>query len=705
MTESPEGGDRPATTRTIFEGSPENPPAGIPANPTSDLADETEGTGSESLATPCGPARAVDPDPPSVSSALASPPAPEASATSGSTVSVVQGSPKGHAVIRGYLDSLDGSPGVYRMLDRKGAVLYVGKARNLRKRVAAYAKSSGHSPRIERMVAATASMMFLTTGSETEALLLEQNLIKQLKPRYNVLLRDDKSFPGIVITSSHRFPRIAKHRGRKSPGDDHFGPFASAGAVNRTLNQLQKAFLLRNCSDSMFSARTRPCLQFQIARCTAPCVGRVSEAAYATQVGDAKRFLSGRTRSVQKSLAEDMRVASENLEFERAAALRDRIQALTATQLSQTVNPRSVRDADVIALHGEGGQACVQLFFIRAQQNWGNRAYFPRMGAGAPEAEALEAFVGQFYANKTPPARLILSHDVENPDLLEDALSRRRGQRVRLLVPQRGEKRELVATALRNAREALALRMSETAAQEKLLAGLADRLGLGGVPARIEVYDNSHIQGAHATGAMIVADSGGFRKSDYRKYTIGTDRLTPGDDYAMMREVLTRRFRRLATAGPAESGETGPDLVIIDGGAGHVRAAAESLVSTGFRSVPVLGVSKGPERDAGREVLHRSGYPPLVLGRNDPVLYLIQRLRDEAHRFAIGSHRRKRTRAIGATTLDEVPGVGAARRRALLAHFGSAKAVERAGLQDLKAVDGISDALARSIHDFFHDRQ
>ena len=418
---------------------------------------------------------------------------------------------RGCAVVRRCLETLDGSPGVYRMLDAKGAVLYVGKARNLKKRVAAYAKPAGHSPRIERMIAATASMMFLTTNTETEALLLEQNLIKQLKPRYNVLLRDDKSFPGIVVTTSHRYPQIRKHRGRRTERDDHYGPFASANAVNRTLNQLQKAFLLRNCPDSTFAARTRPCLQYQIARCSAPCVGLVSEGDYARQVADARRFLAGRTKAVQESLAAEMQRASANLEFERAAALRDRIQALTQMQMSQNVNPRTVKEADVISLHREGGQACVQVFFIRAHQNWGNRAYFPRMGSGAEESEALEAFIGQFYSNKQPPRTLILSHGIEHPDLVENALSDRLGRRVRLLVPRRGEKFELVANALRNARESLGRRLAENTAQAKLFAELSDRLGLSDPPRRIEVYDNSHIQGVHAVGAMIVAGPTGSK--------------------------------------------------------------------------------------------------------------------------------------------------------------------------------------------------
>ena len=613
-------------------------------------------------------------------------------------------SPRGCTAIRKYLSALDGSPGVYRMLDERGEVLYVGKARNLKNRVSSYASLAGHSPRISRMISATASMMFLTTNTETEALLLEQNLIKQLKPRFNVLLRDDKSFASVVLTTTHPFPQIRKHRGRKSGKDTYYGPFASAVAVNRTLTQLQKVFLLRNCSDSMFSARTRPCLQFQIARCSAPCVGHVTRKQYAKQVNDAKKFLSGRSQAVQRSLARQMSRASASLEFEKAAALRDRIHALTQLQSSQSVNPRGVPEADVISLFREGDQACVQVFFIRANQNWGNRAYFPRMGSGAGETEAIEAFIGQFYDNKTPPRLLILSHPVENWDLVENALTDRLGKRVRLVVPRRGEKLELVANATRNAREALARRLAENSAQRRLFKRLTDTLKLETIPERIEVYDNSHIQGRHAVGAMIAAGTEGFRKSDYRKFNIKTDSMAPGDDFAMMREVLTRRFKRLVAEDPDRDRGVWPDLVIIDGGAGHVSTAVEVADSVGLHDLRILGVAKGPDRDAGREELFWPGTPPFVLQRNDPVLYLIQRLRDEAHRFAIGAHRRKRATAMSANSLDEVPGVGAVRKRALLAHFGSSKAVTRAGLKDLMMVEGISDAVARRIHDFFHDK-
>lgn len=609
----------------------------------------------------------------------------------------------GHKCIRSYLKTLDNSPGVYRMLDDKGAVLYVGKARNLKKRVSSYAKPAGHSARIGRMIAATASMMFLTTNTETEALLLEQNLIKQLKPRYNVLLRDDKSFPNILVTRDHDFPQIKKHRGRRSQKGDYFGPFASAGAVNRTLNQLQKIFLLRNCSDSMFAGRTRPCLQYQIARCSAPCVGKISQADYARLVADAERFLSGRSTKIQERLAAQMAEASEAMEFERAAALRDRIRALTQVQTAQGINPQGVAEADVIALHLDGGQACIQVFFIRANQNWGNRAYFPRTGSGAEAPEILESFIGQFYDNKTPPRVLLLSHAIENADLMSHALGDKLGRKVDILVPQRGEKAELVTNATRNARESLARRMSESAAQEKLLAGLAEAFDLGSPPARIEVYDNSHIQGAHAVGAMIVAGPDGFDKSAYRKFNIKSTELTPGDDFGMMKEVLNRRFRRLLKEDPNRESGMWPDLVLIDGGAGQVSAVAGILAELGIDDVPFIGVAKGQDRDHGKEEFYRTAGRPFALKRNDPVLYFIQRLRDEAHRFAIGTHRQKRAKAMGATPLDDVPGVGGVRKRALLAHFGSAKAVSRAALKDLKAVEGISDGLAEAIFDFFHD--
>ncbi len=611
---------------------------------------------------------------------------------------------RGHACIADYLKRLDASPGVYRMLNDKSEVLYVGKARNLRTRVSNYARPSGHSGRIARMISETASMMFLTTRTETEALLLEQNLIKQLKPRYNVLLRDDKSFPYILLPKDHAYPQLRKHRGRRAVKGAYFGPFASAGAVNRTLNQLQRVFLLRNCTDSVFNARSRPCLLYQIKRCSAPCVGYISEDDYAGLVADAERFLSGKSTKIQAQLAQDMQKASEAMEFERAAALRDRIRALTNVQQNQGINPRTVTEADVIAVHLEKGQACVQVFFIRANQSWGNRDFYPATGAGAEEPEILEAFLGQFYDSKEPPRQVIISHGIENPDLMGQLLSDRAGRRVELLVPQRGEKAELVENALRNAREALAMRMASTAAQGRMLEGLAEAFGLDAPPERIEVYDNSHIQGTDAVGAMIVAGRDGFIKSQYRKFNIRGDGITAGDDFGMMKEVLTRRFERLLKEDPDREGETWPDLLLIDGGAGQISAVASIMADLGVDDIPVVGVAKGIDRDAGKEEFHRPGGRPFALRHNDPVLYFVQRLRDEAHRFAIGTHRAKRAKAVSASPLDEIPGVGPGRKRALLAHFGSAKAVARAGLADLQAVDGISEALAQVIHDHLNAR-
>ena len=610
----------------------------------------------------------------------------------------------GIEVIQGYLKTLDTSPGVYRMLDAESRVLYVGKARNLRARVSSYARPTGHTPRIARMIANTASMMFLTTKTETEALLLEQNLIKQLKPKFNVLLRDDKSFPNILVTAAHDYPQIKKHRGAKKEKGAYYGPFASAGAVNRTLNQLQRVFLLRDCSNAMFESRTRPCLQHQIKRCSAPCVGKISPEGYQQSVKDAERFLSGKTTDIQARLAAEMSKASEEMEFERAAALRDRIKALTQVQTAQGINPQNVTEADIIALHLESDQACVQVFFIRANQNWGNRDYYPRVGADVDAAEVLEAFIGQFYDTREPPRQLILSNEIENPDLMAEALSGKLGRKVDLLVPKRGEKAELVDGALRNARESLARKMAETATQTKLLKGLAEAFDLPGPPQRIEVYDNSHIQGTNAVGGMIVAGPEGMMKNQYRKFNIRGEELTPGDDFGMMKEVLHRRFKRLLKEDPDRSRSMWPELLLIDGGAGQVSAVAEIMREHGVQDIPMVGVAKGVDRDAGKEEFHRVGHRPMALRHNDPVLYFVQRLRDEAHRFAIGTHRAKRAKAVGATPLDDVPGVGAGRKRALLAHFGSAKAVGRANLSDLKAVDGVSDALAETIYAFFHER-
>ena len=610
----------------------------------------------------------------------------------------------GHDLIQDYVKNLDGSPGVYRMLDAQARVLYVGKARNLKNRVSNYARPTGHSGRIARMISETTQMMFLTTKTETEALLLEQNLIKQLKPRYNVLLRDDKSFPNILVTTDHEFPMIKKHRGAKKEKGAYYGPFASAGAVNFTLAQLQRVFMLRNCSDAMFVTRTRPCLQYQIKRCTGPCVGKISRDAYDESVKDAQKFLSGKSTQIQETLAKQMAAASEAMEFERAAALRDRIRAMTQVQTSQGINPRTVPEADIIALHLEGGHACVQVFFIRANQNWGNRDFYPRVAIDNSHAEVMEAFVSQFYDTKEPPKQLILSHDIENADLVQEMLSDKLGRKVEISVPQRGEKLELVSGAMRNAKESLARRMSESATQAKLLRGLAEAFDLEAPPERIEVYDNSHIQGAHAVGAMIVAGPEGMMKNQYRKFNIKGDDITPGDDFGMMKEVIKRRFSRLIKEDPDRTSGSWPDFLLIDGGAGQVSAVHEILTELGVDDVSMVGVAKGVDRDHGKEEFYVVGKPVFALQRNDPVLYFVQRLRDEAHRFAIGTHRSKRAKAFVANPLDDIAGVGASRKRALLAHFGSAKAISRANLSDLKAVEGVSDALAEKIYDYFHEK-
>ncbi|MEL7469050.1 MAG: excinuclease ABC subunit UvrC [Pseudomonadota bacterium] len=607
----------------------------------------------------------------------------------------------GPEVIRSYVSRLDDSPGVYRMLAADSSVLYVGKARSLKKRVTSYTKFGGHTNRIARMIAATASMEFISTETETEALLLESNLIKQLKPRFNVLLRDDKSFPHILIEAGD-WPLMRKHRGARRERGKYFGPFASAGAVNRTLNQMQKAFLLRTCSDSVFANRTRPCLLHQIKRCCAPCVGAVSTDEYDALVEDAMRFLEGRSTRVQTELADRMSDASANMEFERAAVYRDRIRALTQIQGHQGINPQVTAEADVFALHREGGQACVQVFFFRSHQNWGNRAYFPRVTQDIDDAEILEAFLGQFYAERPPARMLLLSHAIENAELLAEALSTVAARRVVVAVPQRGEKRELVDHAAQNAREALSRKMAESATQTKLLDALAEAFDLETPPQRVEVYDNSHIQGAHAVGAMIVSGPEGYEKSQYRKFNIKSESLTPGDDFGMMKEVLTRRFNRLIKEDPDRTQGMWPDLVLIDGGAGQVSASIEVLGELGVEDLALFGVAKGTDRDAGKEEFYAPNRRPFALPFRSPALYFVQRMRDEAHRFAIGAHRQKRAKAVGATPLDEIPGIGPTRKRALLAHFGSAKAVSRAGLSDLKNVDGVSANMAETIYAFFH---
>ncbi|HEX4078771.1 MAG TPA: excinuclease ABC subunit UvrC [Rhizomicrobium sp.] len=618
-------------------------------------------------------------------------------------VDVAESSPTliGAPRIQGYLKTLPDAPGVYRMLDAKGNVLYVGKAKSLRKRVASYVKTGGHIDRIARMVADTAEMLFVSTASETEALLLESNLIKRLKPRYNVSYRDDKSFPNILLREDHAFPQLLKHRGARTTKGVYFGPFASAGAVNRTLSALQRAFLLRSCSDSVFESRTRPCLLFQIKRCSAPCTARIDGPEYRKLVDEAEAFLSGKNRAVQARLVQEMTAASESLDFERAARLRDRLRAMSHIQAHQGVNPVTFTDADLFAAFVQGGQTCIQVFFFRAGQNWGNKPYFPRADRELSAAEVLESFIGQFYDDRAPPALILVSESMPQKALLAQALSLKAGRKVDILEPQRGEKREILEMALQNAREQLARRLAENSAQRELLDGVAETLGLDAAPRRIEVYDNSHIQGASAVGTMIVAGSDGFEKGEYRKFNIKTAELAPGDDYGMMREVLTRRFSRLVR----EAGEARakwPDLVLVDGGPGQLAVARSVLEDLGAEDVILVGVAKGHDRDAGREHFHLKDREPFRLDPKSPVLYYLQRLRDEAHRFAIGTHRKKRTKALGANPLDEIAGVGAARKRALLQHFGSARAVAGASLSDLEAVSGVSSALARKIFDFFH---
>ena len=608
----------------------------------------------------------------------------------------------GRAVINAQLKTMPASPGVYRMLDAEGNALYVGKAKNLRRRVTSYVRLRGQSNRIHRMVAATAALEIITTHTEVEALLLESNLIKELKPRFNVILRDDKSFPYIVITGDTPWAQIGKHRGARTRKGEYFGPFASAGAVNQTLNALQRAFPLRTCSDAVFESRTRPCLQYQIKRCTAPCVGRISRADYDALVDEARSFLSGRSHEVQHHLSQRMQEASGALDFEAAAVYRDRIRALAQIQARQGINVATLDAADVIAAHQEAGQVCVQVFFFRSGQNYGNRAYFPRHDRQIEVEEVLAAFIGQFYAERTPPALILLSHEPHNHALLAEALSVRAGRRVRLVLPARGAKFELVEHARRNAHEALSRRLAESASQRRLLEGVAAAFGLDAPPVRIEVYDNSHISGAHPVGSMIVAGPEGYTKNAYRKFSIRDQTIAPGDDYAMLREVLTRRFSRLLREDQARDRGQWPDLVLIDGGAGQLAVARSVFADLGVSDVPLAAIAKGPDRNAGREQFHVPERAPFALEPRDPVLYFLQRLRDEAHRFAIDAHRAKRSKAIGRSALDDISGIGAKRKRALLHRFGSARAVERAGLADLERVDGISKTVARLVYDYFH---
>jgi excinuclease ABC subunit C len=703
----------------------------------------------------------------------------------------------GRAAITRHAKHAPSSPGVYRMIDANGEVLYVGKAKNIRKRIVAYARPTGYDPRIERMIAATAALEFVSTATETEALLLEANLIKRLRPRFNVLLRDDKSFPYILITADHWAPQILKHRGARSRPGKYYGPFASVWAVNRTITALQRAFLLRSCSDGFFESRTRPCLLYQIKRCSGPCTREIEFAEYSELVREANEFLSGKSRAVKEELAHEMEGAAEALDFERAAIYRDRLAALSAVQGHQGINPRSLEEADVFAVHQDGGFTCIEVFFFRTGQNWGNRAYFPKADRSLSAGEVLGAFLAQFYDDKPCPRCILLSHEIEERSLLAEALSTKAGGKVEIAVPQRGERKELVDHAVANAREALARKLADTSSQRRLLEALAATFGLSRPPRRIEVYDNSHIQGTNAVGAMIVAGPEGFQKNQYRKFNIRSADLTPGDDFGMMREVLTRRFKRLideaprgngsnmsSTADPLPSprapspsplvgeggsperseGEPGegalatmvttldadlspasllsaaqhplpqgkrvteqvertteesveeqdeseetdtqspwPDLVLIDGGRGQLSAAQETLAALGLTDVPLVGIAKGPDRDAGMETFFVPGREPFKLKPRDPVLYFVQRLRDEAHRFAVGSHRVRRRRDIREGGLQEIPGVGPTRKRALLHHFGTLKAIERAGPADLAKVPGISAETARKIYEFFHE--
>ncbi len=617
--------------------------------------------------------------------------------------------PVGAALIQARLSTMPTSPGVYRMMGAKGELLYVGKARNLRKRVQNYVHLTRLGPRLRRMVQDTAALEIVTTHTEAEALLLEANLIKRHKPRYNIVLRDDKSLPGIMVTGDHAFPQVLKHRGAQSRPGDYFGPFASAWSVNRTLVALQRAFLLRSCSDAVFSARTRPCLLHQIKRCSAPCVGRIAETDYANLVDEARAFLRGESQRIQQDLARKMEAAAEALDFEEAARYRDRIRALTAVQSHQDINLEGIGEADVVAAYQAGGQTCIEVFFFRAGCNYGNRAYFPSHAESASAGAVISAFLGQFYADRKPPPCVVLSHALPDQAVIAEALSVHAGRRVHLITPQRGAKTHLIEHALNNAREELGRRIAESASQRRLLEALARALQLDAAPQRIEVFDNSHVSGTDAIGAMVVAGPEGFIKNAYRKFTIKRRDAAPGDDYAMMREVLSRRFSRgragaMGAEPPGEErgAEQWPDLVLIDGGPGQLAVALEVFADLGVHGVCLAGIAKGPDRNAGRERIHRPGQPPMVLEPRSPVLYFLQRLRDEAHRFAIGTHRARRSSKLSRSALDDIPGIGAARKKALLHHFGSARAVSRAGRGDIEAVPGISRAMANKIYDWFH---
>ncbi len=623
----------------------------------------------------------------------------------------------GAALIGAFVRQLPNSPGVYRMFDKNADVLYVGKARSLKKRVANYAQGRGHSNRIAKMIRETTYMEFVTTRTEVEALLLEANLIKRLRPRFNVLLRDDKSFPYIMITADTQAPAIFKHRGARGKNGDYFGPFASASAVGRTINSLQRAFLLRTCTDSVFESRTRPCLLYQIKRCSGPCTGEISTTDYAELVGEAKDFLSGRSQNVKSSIARAMNEASQDLDFERAAVYRDRLAALSHVQSHQGINPAGVEEADVFAVYAEGGLFCIQVFFFRTGQNWGNRAYFPKADPALTGAEVLSAFLAQFYDDKPCPRQILLSETLEEMELLAAAFSAHAGHKVQILIPQRGEKKDVVDHVMANAREAHGRKLAETASQSRLLQGFAETFGLSHVPRRIEIYDNSHIMGTNAVGGMVVAGPEGFAKGQYRKFNIKSTDITPGDDFGMMREVMTRRFSRLlkeegkpdrSVTVTEEAGDqpfpAWPDVILIDGGQGQMTAVRAILAELDITDcVTAIGVAKGVDREAGRERFFAAGKPDFTLPPRDPVLYFVQRMRDEAHRFAIGSHRARRKKELVSNPLDEISSIGPARKRALLQHFGTAKAVSRAGVGDLTAVGGISEAVARQIYNHFHE--
>ncbi len=608
----------------------------------------------------------------------------------------------GIAAIRNVLKTLPTRPGVYRMQDARGDVLYVGKARALRNRVSNYTQVARLPRRLSRMVAQTRSMTIVTTNSESEALLLEAQLIKRYRPPYNVLLRDDKSFPFILLREDHEFPRIQKHRGARRAKGQYFGPFASAGSVTRTLNALQKLFLLRSCTDSFFANRDRPCLLYQIKRCSAPCVGRIDAGTYGELVDDSKAFLTGKSTQVQKKLGEAMTAAAEAMDFEQAAVYRDRLRALTFIQGSQAINAEGVADADVFALDCRAGTVCIQAFFIRGGQNWGHRSFFPAHTAEVPDPEVLASFLMQFYEEVPPPRLVLVGDEPAEADLLALALSERAGRKVQIKVPQRGEQRRLMEQARRNAREALDRRLAESTTQGRTFQEMADLFELEGPPDRIEVYDNSHIMGTNAVGAMIVAGPEGFRKGGYRKFNIKRPETAPGDDFAMMREVLERRFARLEKDDPERRSGEWPDLLLIDGGKGQVRAVCGVLEEMGVHDVPIVGISKGPDRNAGREHFHLPDGREAMLPSNSPLLFHLQRLRDEAHRFAIGAHRTKRAANFTKSPLDDVPGIGPARKKALLMHFGTARAVRASTLEDLERVPGVSKAMARAIHDHFH---